>query len=150
MAETNTLPTEAEVSLIRADLKELLPDYRTLADEMAEGLLEVKRVLEDERKVVWSRVYNTADDAYFDNSDSTGRNKDRIQNAISHMTAAIIFQGYSVMNNPEEEQWASLAQYHRDMAKSRLLDSTLDIDSDDSGAIGEGEEGQTGQVFMVK
>ena len=149
MAETNAYPKESEILLIRADLKELLADGRTLSQERAEALKEVKRILEDDRGVPWSRVFNATADAYLDNDDSTGRNEDRIKNAISHMTASLIFRGYSVLDS-EEENWSSLANFHYDMAKKRLLDSTLDIDLDDSGTIEDGEEGSTGQPFFKK
>ena len=43
-----------------------------------------------------------------------------------------------------------LALYHEKLVTSRLLESLLDIDLDESGAIDDGEEGVTGQVFFIK
>jgi hypothetical protein len=151
MSETNAYPTEDQVLLIRADLTRLLAPERTLEDEMQESLKECKRILEDKRKVVWSRVFVASDSGgdYLDNPDSTGRNEDRIKNAISNMTAAIIFRGYSVLNS-SDERWSSLADYYYDMAYSRLVDSVLDIDLDDSGTIDDDEAGRSGQPFFRK
>ena len=149
MPETNASPTMQEVLLIRDDLEDFLPDGRNLDSYVAQALLECKRILEDDRACPWSRVFDSTNDAYLDNSDATGRNQDRIQNAISHQTACMIFRDYSIKNGLEEN-WSLLADYHCQMSKERLLESTLDIDLDDSGAIDEDEEGSVGQVFLVK
>jgi len=147
MAETNAPPTSAEVLIIRTDLNDYLPENRTLDSYITQSLAECKRILEDDRGVPWSRVYDTTDDAYLDNSDATGRNEDRIKNAIIHLTASAIFRDYSIKNDIEEN-WSMLADYHDSMAKTRLIDSVLDIDTDDSGAIDDDEEGVIGQSFL--
>ena len=149
MAETNAPPSKAAVLLVRDDLSDYLPDGRTIDSYITESLEECKRVLEDDRGVVWFTVFNTTDDAYFDNADSTGRNQDRIQNAICHMTASMIFRDYAIKTELEES-WTMLADYHEEKANERLLKSKLDIDTDESGTIEEGEEGQLGQTFMVR
>jgi hypothetical protein len=150
MAETNASPTKQEVLLIRNDLESFMPDNgRTIDSYIADALAECKRILEDERGVIWTQVYNTTDDEYLDNSDSTGRNEDRIKNAQSHMTAALIFRDYSIKFE-DDDSWTELAIYHEGIVTKRLLDSVLDIDTDKSGTIEEGEEGQTGQTFFVK
>jgi hypothetical protein len=138
-----------EVLLIRDDLEDYLPEGRTVDSYIAQSLLECKRILEDDRDVPWARVFDSTNDAYLDNSDSTGRNSDRIQNAISHMTAGMIFRDYSIKQDLEES-WSMLADYHEQMAKDRLTTSRLDIDWDDSGAVDLNEEGSTGQSFLVK
>ena len=149
MAETTAPPSKAFVLLIRDDLEEYLPEGRTIASYITEALAEAKRILEDERGVVWATVFNTTDDEYFDNSDETGRNQDRIQNGIGHLTAAMIFRDYSVKYD-EEDSWSLLADYHEEKANDRLLKSKLDIDTNESGSIDLTEEGQSGQTFMVR
>lgn len=150
MAETNAPPTTAATIALRNDIEDYtaaigvaLSAYITLA------VSECKRILEDDRQVPWSRVFDTTNDAYLDNSDETGRNEDRIQNAMSNMAIAMVFRDYAVKQDLEES-WTLLADYHEEKAKDRLLNGTLDIDTDDSGTIDSDEEGDTGQVFMVK
>ncbi len=148
MSELNAVPTKEELLIVRGDLDDYKGD-RTLDSYITDSFAECKRILEDERSVVWSRVFDTDTDAYWDNSDATGRNEDRIKNAISHMAAALIFWDYSVRQELEES-WTSLASYHEQKAMDRLLKSTLDIDRDDSGTISTDEEGDSGQVFLVR
>lgn len=149
MPETTAPPNKAFVLLIRDDLSDYLPDGRTIDSYIAESLEECKRILEDDRGVVWFTVFNVTDDEYFDNSDSTGRNQDRIQNAIGHMTASMIFRDYAIKQDLEEN-WTMLADYHETKATDRLLKSKLDIDTDESGVIDDSEEGRLGQSFMVR
>ena len=151
MAETNAPPTEAEVLLIRNDLMDLIASIagRTLDSYIVDSLAECKRILEDDRGILWTQVYDTTGDAYLDNSDSTGRNEDRIKNAMSHMAAAMVFRDYSIKFE-EAESWTMLAEYHEQKAIDRLTKSKLDIDIDESGAIDDDEEMLLGQVFFVK
>ncbi len=150
MAETNAPPSKEAVLLVRNDLRDYTEAMgRTVDSYITEALEECKRILEDDRGVVWATVFNTTDDEYYDNSDSTGRNEDRIQNAISHMTASMVFRDYAIRQDLEEN-WTMLADYHETKANDRLLKSKLDIDTDESGTIDTGEEGQLGQSFMVR
>jgi len=150
MAETNAPPSREEVLLVRNDLRDYADRMgRTVDSYITEALEECKRILEDDRGVVWFTVFNTTDDEYFDNADTTGRNQDRIQNAISHMTASMVFRDYAIRQELDEN-WTQLADYHETKANDRLLKSKLDIDTDESGAIEESEEGRLGQSFMVR
>ena len=150
MPETNAPPSREDVLLVRNDLRDYADSMsRTIDSYITEALEECKRILEDDRGVVWFTVFNTTEDEYFDNSDTTGRNEDRIQNAISHMTASMVFRDYAIKQDLEES-WTMLADYHETKANDRLLKSKLDIDIDESGAIDDNEEGQLGQSFMVR
>lgn len=150
MPETNATPKDTEVLLIRGDVSEFHPG-RTLSSFATEALAECKRILEDDRGIVWSRVFDTTEDAYLDNSDETGRNEDRIKNAISNMAISMVFRDYSIRQGLEEDDpWTSLADYHEEKATRRLLDSKLDEDLNDSGTIDPDEEGRSGQTFLVK
>jgi hypothetical protein len=149
MAETNAPPTDAQVLLVRDDVKDYMPEGRTLGSYISQSLAECKRILEDGRGVKWSQVFDSTNDAYLDNSDATGRNQDRIQNAVSHMAIGMVFRDYSVKQDLEES-WTLHADYHENMASDRLLSSVLDVDVDESGAIDEDEESNIGQSFMVK
>ncbi len=150
MPETNAPPSVDDVLLVRNDLRDYTGSMgRTMDSYINEALDECKRILEDERGVVWFTVFDTTNDEYFDNSDSTARNQDRIQNAISHMTASMVFRDYAIRQDLEEN-WTMLADYHEQKASDRLLKSKLDVDTDESGTIDPSEEGQLGQSFMVR
>ena len=150
MAETNAPPSREEVLLVRNDLRDYADNMgRTIDSYITEALEECKRILEDDRGVVWFTVFDTTNDLYFDNADTTGRNEDRIQNAIAHMTASMVFRDYAIRQDLEES-WTMLADYHETKATDRLLKSKLDIDIDESGTIDESEEGRLGQSFLVR
>ena len=150
MPETTAPPSREDVLLVRNDLRDYADTMgRTIDSYITEALEECKRILEDDRGVVWFTVFNITDDEYFDNADSTGRNKDRIQNAISHMTASMVFRDYAIRQELDEN-WTMLAEYHETKASDRLLKSTLDIDTNESGTIDDNEEGQLGQSFLVR
>jgi len=138
------LPTEAELLAVRSDLHDYADD---LAEYQNQALAAVKRILEDKRDILWSQVYDTNNDEYFDNEDATGRNEDRIKHAINLMTVALVFRDYAV-DATDAGKWWELARAYATDAEEVILSAKLDIDSDESGTIDEGEEGYTGQVFL--
>lgn len=149
MPETNALPTDDQLLLVRADLDGKLPDNTTLDDWLNEGLTRVKRDLEDERDVRWSQVYDLTNDQYFDNEDATGRNRDRIQSMILLATSMLVFQQYANRQGEGSEWWEFYLSY-KDEYTNRLSGARLDIDENDDGEIDEHEEGELGQSFFSK
>lgn len=149
MPETNALPTDDQLLLVRSDLDGKLPDNTTLDDWLNEGLTRVKRDLEDKRDTRWSQVYDLTNDKYFDNEDLTGRNKDRIQSMIMLCTSMLVFQQYANRQGEDSEWWSFYLSY-KDEYTDRLIHARLDIDEDDDGEIDEHEEDRLGQSFMSK
>ena len=149
MAETNALPSTASITTVRNDIADYLPTGVTVDDFAALALLDVKRRLEDKRDILWTWVYDTTEDEYFDNTDSTGRNEDRLQQVIRLLTIAYIFKDYSI-KVPADGLWWALFEDFEKRAFDMLMDAKLDVDRDESGAITEGEESELGQVFLTR
>ncbi|OQY16382.1 MAG: hypothetical protein B6I36_10325 [Desulfobacteraceae bacterium 4572_35.1] len=148
MPEINAYPTSDELLAYRTDLSNYLASGQSLDNVMATALLEVKRYLEDKRNVMWAMVFDTIGDAYWDNEDSTGRNKDRIQKAIILYTIAIIFRDYSITVG--DGAWWELYLSYRADAENTLKDARLDVDRDESGDISNSEAETLGQSFMIR
>jgi GAF domain-containing protein len=147
MAETNAIPTDDELLAYRSDLSTYLPAGKTLQNIMATALAEVKRFLEDDRNVLWSRVYDLTNDEYFSDPDDNERNKDRIQKAIMLFTVSILFHDYAVTHGGS---WWELYLAYRSDAENTLRNAKLDIDIDDSGTVDESETAKQSQSFLVK
>lgn len=146
MAET---PTPTYVIEIRPDIESRLSSKLSLADYLAKALAQVKRDVEDKKGIKWSQVYDSANTAYFDNADSTGRNDDRLKHAIALQTISLIFKDYSI-NSGDEGKWWGLYEAYRVDYENLIDTMVLDVDLDESGAIDDGEESQTQQVFLGK
>lgn len=147
MAETNALPSDAQILAYRSDLATYLPGGGTLQGEAATALEEVKRYLEDKRGILWRTVYDLTNDLYFVDPEGVERNQDRIQKAIILFTVAGLFKDYSVLHGGS---WWELYLAHRSDAEETLKDARLDVDLDESGAIDDGETAILSQVFMTR
>ena len=147
MPETNALPTEDQLTLVRADLADKLPDNTTLEDWLDKALAKVKRDLEDERQTKWAQVYDETNDAYYDNEDSTGRNQDRIQEMIMLCTSMLVFKQYANNRGEDGAWWQMFESYEADYT-NLLKSARLDLDIDEDGEVD--EEGRLGQSFFCK
>ena len=143
------LPTAAELKAVRSDLDQFVGEGLSLDDQMAQALLYVKRQLEDVRGILWSKVYDSDDDKYFDDADSTGRNRDRLTTAISNMTAAYVFKDYAVTAGDGSRWWELYLAYRAD-ADALIKNAKLDVDRDESGDITDDETGELGQTFTSR
>lgn len=148
MAETNAVPTDNEVTAIRADIANFLTGSKTITNYAASALADFKLDLEDKRNILWTRIFDTTNDLYFVDTDDNTRNDDKCINMLSNLTISLIFRDFAIAN--EDSQWMDLANYFRAEYDDRLKIAKLDVDLDDSGGISEAEERKSGQSFMRK
>lgn len=143
------LPTTTEIFKIRSDIDTRLSEKLDLEHYMNIALEQVKRDIEDKKGVQWRWVYDSTNAIYFDNTDATGRNDDRIKHAISLLTVALIFRDYSINSRDDGKWWGLYESYKMDY--DNLIDiMTLDVDKDESGTIEEAEESEKLQVFLTR
>lgn len=142
-------PTRDDVLEIRQDIVNYVVDTKDLeADYIPQALAHIKRFLENKRGVFWITVWDVDNSDYFIGSDGIERNRDKIINAISHMTVALVFKDWSLTNR--EGQWWDLYLAYRSDAEDSLRDALLDIDKDKSGSISDSETAQRTQPFVIR
>lgn len=140
-------PTDAEVLELRPDLLEYLQEGDDIATITEKALKQVKIDLEDQRGVLWLRVWDSDNSKYFVGSDDYTRNDDKIPRMIALKSIAMVFKDYAINMGADSQWWTDAEQFQDDYWKL-LTHAKLDIDSDDSGSITIDEDGETGQIFM--
>ena len=148
MAESNAVPTTAEVTALRGDIANYIVDAKTLGDYTAMALAQFKRDMMNKRAIKWTWVFDRTNDQYFLNSDSESWNDDNCINMIALLTVANIFTDYTISNT--DSQWMELSEYYESRYDDALKIAKLDLDTSEDGTIDEGEEGRSGQAFFVK
>jgi hypothetical protein len=142
-------PTDAEILEIREDLIEAgyLSDDKDLQSYAEKALKKVKIDLEDQRGILWLRVWDSANSQYFEGSDGYTRNDDKIVRMISTKAVSMIFRDYAINMNADS-QWLTVAEEYENLYMDLLKSAKLTVDTDDSGTIESDEDAQTGQTFM--
>lgn len=148
MAETNAVPTTAEVTAVRADVANYLTGSLTVDNYTAYALAQFKLDLEDKRGVKFTQVFDTTNDKYFLDTDDNTRNDDKCIYMLSLLTISRVFRDFAIAQ--EESQWWDLANEYETRYDERLKIAQLDVDADEDGSIDEDEERTSGQKFMVK
>jgi len=140
-------PTDAEILEIRPDLLDYLSSESDLQAEAVRAIKQVKIDLEDQRGVLWSRVFDADTGLYLTSSDGLTRNDEKIPRMIAIYVVYMVFRDYAI-NMGGESQWFVVANEFLVDYEKLMLHGKLDIDYDDSGAITEDEDAETGQTFM--
>lgn len=148
MAETNAVPTTAEVTAVRADIANYLTGSLTVDNYTAYALAQFKLDLEDKRGIKFTQVFDTTNDKYFLDTDDNTRNDDKCIYMLSLLTISRVFRDFAIAQ--EESQWWDLANEYETRYDERLKIAQLDVDADEDGSIDEDEERTSGQKFMVK
>jgi hypothetical protein len=147
MAES---PTSEQVRAERPDIQNYIDGNDAnldIDDYIARALAQVKRDIEDKKGIKWSMVYNGTTLDYFLDEDDEAHNKDRLHNAIVLLAAAYVFKDYAITRT-DDGVWNSMYLSYRSDYDRAIEEMKLSVDWDESGAISEGEEENTTQVFL--
>ena len=146
-------PTSAEIVIEYAKVEQYISTEVTIDDYIDRGLADVKRYLLNTRGVQWSMVFDSDTAEYLTDTDGNANNDDQLKKAISLMTIAAVYKDNAQRANVQQSNdsffWGLYSEF-RSEAETLLDVAKLDIDTDESGTITEGEERTTSQVFFSR